>query len=277
MKSVNILIMSDSTGYTGEQIAKSLVSQFEVTHQITRFGQIEDVKQIEAILKQLAPGKYIVVLSLVSEPLRLSANALCAEYGIRVIDLFDQPLRTFEEALGMTAKRLPGLIRELDSEYFDMIDAIEFAVKYDDGRDARGLTKADIVLIGVSRTSKTPLSMLLAYKNYRVANLPLVPEIKVPPTLYEVDPKRIFGLIIDESILNQVRMERLKSLGISPTSNYAKDTRIQDELRYATDLMKELGCTIINVSDQTIEETASIILTKIRESFPENLGHRNMI
>lgn len=270
--------MSDSTGYTGEQIAKSLISQFDVqSYQITRYSQIESLENIKEILDENDSCKNVVILSVVNEDLRLGAHKLCSERDIRVVDLFDVPLRTFEETLEMKAKRLPGLIRELDNEYFDMIDAIEFAVKYDDGRDPRGLVKADIVLIGVSRTSKTPLSMLLAYKNYRVANLPLVPEIAVPNALFNVDPKRVFGLIIDESILNKVRTERLKNLGITDASNYAKDTRIKDELEYAVNLMKKIGCPIINVSDQTIEETATMILTQIRKNFPDNLGHRHNI
>ena len=116
----------------------------------------------------------------------------------------------------------PGLVHQLDDDYFKKIEAIEFAVKYDDGRDPRGILLADIVLIGVSRTSKTPLSQYLAHKRYKVANVPLVPEVEPPDELFQVDPKKCFGLVISPEKLNNIRKERLIALGLNDDASYAK-------------------------------------------------------
>jgi regulator of PEP synthase PpsR (kinase-PPPase family) len=152
------------------------------------------------------------------------------------------------------------MMRKLDDEYFRKIEAIEFAVKYDDGRDPRGILRADIVLVGVSRTSKTPLSMYLAHKRYKVANVPIVPEVKPPDELYQIPRSKCVGLIISPDKLNEIRTERLKALGLGARANYASYERILEELDYAEKIMKRVGCPVINVSNKAIEETAGLIL-----------------
>jgi regulator of PEP synthase PpsR (kinase-PPPase family) len=163
-------------------------------------------------------------------------------------------------------KNEPGLIRKLDEKYFKKVEAIEFAVKYDDGKDPRGLKKADIVLIGISRTSKTPLSMYLAHKNIKVANVPLVPEVPVPDEIFEVPPKKIIGLTTNPIKLNEIRQERLKALGLSNEANYASMERILEELDYAEGLMKRLGCPVIDVSTKAVEESANIIMDIMKQN-----------
>ena len=143
---------------------------------------------------------------------------------------------------------------------------MEFAVKYDDGRNPLGLTKADVVLIGVSRTSKTPLSMYLAHKQIKVANVPLVPELNPPEELFKVPPYKIIGLLIDPYKLNEIRSARLKTMGLSDTAVYADVSRINEELDYAKGIMRRLHCQIINVSGRAIEETAGIILDYVRKN-----------
>lgn len=132
---------------------------------------------------------------------------------------------------------------------------------YDDGKDPRGFLEADLVLVGVSRTSKTPLSMYLANKNIKVANLPLVNEIEPPKEIFEIPKKRIIGLTNSPEKLNAIREVRLKSLGLRENSNYASISRILDELEYADKIMKRLGCPIIDVSNKAIEETADNVLS----------------
>lgn len=148
----------------------------------------------------------------------------------------------------------------LDEEYFRRVEAVEFAVTYDDGRDTKGILQADIVLIGVSRTSKTPLSMYLAHKKYKVANVPLIPEMKPPEELFTVKPHKLFGLTIDPQYLHVIRRERLKYLGLGEEANYASEARICKELDYAAQIMSSLGCVIIDVSNKAVEETAAIIM-----------------
>ena len=157
-------------------------------------------------------------------------------------------------------KNQAGLIHALDHEYFKRVEAVEFAVKYDDGKNPMGLLKADLVIIGVSRTSKTPLSMYLAHKQLKVANVPLVPEIVPPPELFKVPHNKIIGLLIDPYKLTDIRTTRLKAMGLSEDATYADVDRITEELEYAKGIMRRVHCMIINVSNRAIEETAGIIL-----------------
>ena len=159
----------------------------------------------------------------------------------------------------------PGLVRKLDEEYFRKIEAIEFAVKYDDGKDPRGILKADVVLIGVSRTSKTPLSMYLAHQRIKVANVPLVPEVEPSEELFNIPNKKIIGLKINPEKLFGIREERLKSLGLATHANYANYERILEELDFSEKIMKKIGCPVIDVSSKAIEETANIIIDMIKK------------
>ncbi|HFM9265133.1 TPA: kinase/pyrophosphorylase, partial [Enterococcus faecium] len=140
---------------------------------------------------------------------------------------------------------------------------MEFAVKYDDGKDPRGFLEADVVLLGVSRTSKTPLSLFLANKNLKVANLPLIPQAHIPKQLWEIDPKKIVGLTNNPDILNNIRKERMRSYGLNPDTAYSDIEKIRAELDFANDLYEKLGCVVINVASLSIEETASLILNAL--------------
>src|SRR5699024_12117427 len=159
--------------------------------------------------------------------LRMYINKQAKKLEIESIDI----MGPMKDAIGKVFKdepRLePGLVYKLDKDYFERIESIEFAVKYDDGRDPRGISKADIVLIGVSRTSKTPLSQFLAHKRSKVANVPIVPEVDPPEELFEVDPKKCIGLRINPEKLNSIRKERLKSLGLGDQASYANMQRIE--------------------------------------------------
>lgn len=154
----------------------------------------------------------------------------------------------------------------LDSNYFARMEAIEFSVKYDDGKDPRGIPKADIVLIGISRTSKTPLSMYLAGMQYKCANIPLYPEVALPPELFEIDPAKIIGLTHDIEELMRIRRERLKQMGFVDNNRYADLQRIETEQRYAQQVFERLGCTVINVSGSAVEETAAQIIRTLRQT-----------
>ncbi len=185
--------------------------------------------------------------------------------GLRYFDLLQPLLIGFSELLEQEPMNKSGIIHKLDAKYFRKIAAIEFAVKYDDGKDPRGITKADIVLIGISRTSKTPLSMYLANKNIKVANVPLVPEVPIPDELYQISRKKIIGLTNDPIKLNEIRQERLKALGLSDNASYANVERILEELEYSDKIMKSLKCPVINVSSKAVEETAGVILSLIKK------------
>jgi regulator of PEP synthase PpsR (kinase-PPPase family) len=160
----------------------------------------------------------------------------------------------------MTKYEIPSLLHRLDEQYFRRVEAIEFAVKYDDGKEPRGLLHADVVLIGVSRTSKTPVSMYLANKRIKAANVPIVPEVEPPSELFRISSRKIIGLTVQPQSLLQIRQERLKSLGLTTDAEYASLSRIQKELAYADRLMAQLGCSVIDVTNKAVEETASRVL-----------------
>lgn len=266
MEILKVLVVSDSTGETGEMAAKAWLSQFEdVEFDLSSRSDTTDQARVDGIFREDL-SHAVMVLSVVMPDVALYLQKKCVEAGVPFIDLFDIPLRILEDVTGKPACRLPGLTRELDPEYFNKISCIEFAVKYDDGKDKRGLLKADIVLIGVSRTSKTPLSMLLANKGYNVCNLPLVPEISVPAELYRVDPKRVIGLIISPEKLGDIRTERMKDLGLDG-GMYSDEERIARELAYAQGIFEKVGCAVIDVSAWTIEQSATRIIEEMRKNF----------
>lgn len=265
--SLMIYVISDSIGETGEMIAKSSARQFESENfEIKRYPYHNTVEQIKPVLEEASKHKnaLIIYTNVVSET-REYIEQKAVELNLHTVDVMGEPMAQIEDILGYAPLREPGLIRRLDENYFKKVEAIEFAVKYDDGKDPRGAKKADLCLVGISRTSKTPLSMYLAHKNYKVANIPLVPEVHVPKEVYEKDVRRVIGLTCNPEKLISIREERLKSLGLSGGAKYANYERIKEELDYSKQVMEELGCFVIDVSNRAIEETAEIILDHLAE------------
>ncbi|QZY56564.1 pyruvate, water dikinase regulatory protein [Crassaminicella profunda] len=262
-----VYVISDSIGETGEQVVKAAISQFVCKDcEIRRFPYISEEEQIIEIMNEAKNENSMIVFTMVIPSLRKILLEKAKEHNIITVDAMTPIVEALEKALKETPKNEPGLIRKLDEKYFKKIEAIEFAVKYDDGKDPRGLKKADIVLIGISRTSKTPLSMYLAHKNIKVANVPLVPEVPVPDELFKIYPRKIIGLTTNPIKLNEIRQERLKALGLKNEANYASMDRILKELDYAENIMKRVGCPIIDVASKAIEESAGIILEIIKEN-----------
>ena len=262
MNLLDIYIISDSMGETGELVAKSAISQFKTQdYRIKRFPYIQKIHELKVILDKAAlKSNTIIIYTLVEKPLADYVKSFTKKLGILSIDIINPIIEALEENIGCPPSREPGIIRKLDDDYFSRVAAIEFAVKYDDGKDPRGFHQAEIVLAGVSRTSKTPLSMYLANKNIKVANIPLVLEVPPPKELFEISSTKVIGLTNSPGKLNEIREERLKSLGLGRGSNYASFERILDELEYAEKIMKRIGCPVIDVSNKAIEETADIIL-----------------
>ena len=249
MENLLIYAVSDSIGETAQQVSRAAISQFGLSEDEYDIRRHPFVNTEEALIELLESAKRcnaMFVYTLVNPKLAKMASDYCEENGILKIDLLTDILSILS--------------------YFRRIAAIEFAVKYDDGKEPnKGILEAELVLIGISRTSKTPLSMYLANRNIKVANVPLVPEIPVPKEVYEIDPKKIIGLTNSPEVLNNVRTTRLKALGLSSNASYAKLDRILEELEYADKVMKKLGCPVINVANKAIEETAGDILDIMKE------------
>ncbi len=269
---LTMYILSDSIGETGELIARAAVRQFmSENYEIKKFPFISGRPGIEEIMIDASKNFSIVLYTSVSLDNKAFIEEKGKEYNIPTVDIMGPPLEALEKILNYPPKREAGLIRRLDENYFKKVEAVEFTVKYDDGKDPRGVKKADICLVGISRTSKTPLSMYLAHKNYKVANIPLVPEVPAPKEIFEKDIRRVIGLVADPVKLIDIRKERLKALGLDFTANYANVDRIKKELEYSNEIMEKLGCKVIDVSTRAIEETAAIIIEHMNKNFGDNL------
>lgn len=266
MRHLHVHVMSDSHGETADIVSKAAFTQFpDVDAKFTRHAFVNTKDDITSIINAIRGTDCIVIYTLVVDELREHLSYLAYRFGVRAVDVMGPVLHEMAEYLGTEPEKVAGRVEPLDEDYFRRIDAIEFAVKYDDGKDPRGVLKADITLIGISRTSKTPLSMYLANRGYRVANIPLVPEVEPPKEIFQVDPKKLFGLVADPRKLNAIRTERLRSLGLtSENSTYAQMDRIREELRTSEHLMSALGCYVIDVTSRAIEETASIIMERMQ-------------
>lgn len=265
---LKIYIVSDSLGETGELVARAAISQFKTeTYEIKRYPYIQDVEKLKSILEEATSStNSIFIYTLVDKILIEFVKEYSKDSNLVTIDLISPLINALSMKLGSEPSHEPGAIRRLDETYFKRIEAIEFAVKYDDGKDPRGFIDADIVLIGVSRTSKTPLSMYLANKNIKVANLPLVMESNPPEEIFKIPAKKVIGLTNSPQKLNEIREERLKALGLPNNSSYASLGRILDELDFADKIMKRVGCPVIDVSNKAIEETADIVLNLLSKN-----------
>lgn len=256
-----IYVVSDSIGETAEFVAKAATSQFDTREiEIRRVPYVKDVEYIAEIVEEASAFKSIIAYTLVLPELREALVTQAARYEVPVVDIMGPMMEAIGSVVGNSPIMKPGLLHKLDEDYFRKVEAIEFAVKYDDGKDPRGIVHSDVVIIGVSRTSKTPLCMYLAHKRIKAANVPLVPEVPPPEEIYKLPANKIVGLTIRPQQLNIIRQERLKTLGLTSSADYASLERILKELDYAEEIMKKVGCPIIDVTNKAVEETASKVL-----------------
>lgn len=256
-----VYVISDSLGETAEMVVRAAAAQFDGSRaEIYRIAYVNTVSHLEEIIEEAAQKKAIIAYTVVMPELNKKLVELVRQRNIPAVDVLGPMIEAIASRSDIKPKMQAGLLWQMDEHYFRRVEAIEFAVKYDDGKDPRGLPLADIVLIGVSRTSKTPLSMYLANKRLKVANVPLVPEVPIPRELAELKSGTVVGLTIRPNLLNEIRSERLKTLGLTSNASYASMERIYHELEYAHDVYKKLGCPVIDVTNKAIEETASRIL-----------------
>lgn len=261
-----IYVVSDSVGETAELMTKAAISQFNGSEIIIkRFPYVEETIHIDEVINLAKlENKVMLAYTLVKPDIREYLQIRAQKENINICDLIGPLMEKIEQVSGRTPLNEPGLVRKLDADYFKKVEAIEFAVKYDDGRDPQGILKADLVLVGVSRTSKTPLSQYLAHQSYKVANVPLVPEVDPPEELFMIPEEKIIGLQISCEKLTQIRRERLKSLGLNDQAIYANTDRIKEELNYFERIVKQLDCQVIDVTNKAVEETANLIINQLK-------------
>lgn len=260
-----VYLLSDATGETAEKIVMAALTQFRgKAVRLKRISNVRTKNQVYEALDEALPQQALVVYTIVNRELAQLVHDECDSLGLSSIDLITPLLLRFAEFFGHSPRETPGLLHGVGEEYFRRIEAVEFTVKHDDGQEVRNLHKADIVLVGVSRTSKTPLSIYLAHRGWKVANVPLVNGIEPPAELFQVDPGRVAGLVIDPERLVERRAARLKNLGQDPRAAYADFEEIDDELKYARRFFRHHPWVVVDVSEKAVEETANEVLVKLK-------------
>ena len=259
---VAIHVVSDSLGETGEMVARAAAAQFEDgAFRIERLEKVTSAEQLRQIVRSHCGRHCIFFYTLVDRELCAEMDRLRAS-GVNAVDLLSPAVDLVTDVTGFEPTHEVGAIRRTDADYFDRIEAMEFAVSHDDGRNAEGLFEADIVLIGVSRTSKTPLSMYLAFKGMRVANVPLAPHMTPPRELFDLDPRKVFGLVTSVDVLLDIRRQRMKEIG-RVVPGYAEREAVEEELEEARALMRRIGCLVVHTDNRAVEEAAQEIVRHV--------------
>jgi [pyruvate, water dikinase]-phosphate phosphotransferase / [pyruvate, water dikinase] kinase len=257
---VELHIVSDATGETATRLVMALEAQFpEQPFEEIRHPRVETVEDLQLAVERAKGRPAVVVYTLVKPELRAEMRQLCRRAKVHYCDILGPPLASIAKVSGTGAQMKPGARPPLNSAYFKRMAAIEFAVKYDDGLGATGLREADIVLVGVSRTSKTPLSMYLGYMGYKTANVPIVKGIAPPEELFEIDPAKVVGLTIEAERLADIRRERARLMQAN-RQRYAGLVEVYDELAEAAEIHRRLGCPVLDVTELSVEETAVRII-----------------
>lgn len=258
-----IFIVSDGTGETAATMIRAALVQYQ-DHavNIVRCKNVRSEAQIENLLDEVAEKKGFVVYTVVSVVLRRKIIELTEKKNIPSVDLLGSLLAGLDQFFEVTSSHHleAGLLRSVNEDYFRRIEAIEFTVKHDDGKETRDLENADIVLVGISRTSKTPLSIFLSHKGWKVANIPLVLGVPIPEELFKIDQRKIVGLVIDIEKLSKIRRNRLDKFGDS-AGEYAAVDYIQKEIEYSRELFKKnKKWPVFDVTERALEETAAEII-----------------
>ena len=264
---LTIFAVSDSIGETANQVALATASQFSKDVEVKRIPYIKSLEDVEDLINAVLEyeNEVIIISTIITVSVREYLTQKGLEKNISVINVLGPILNVASSKLNKLPNNNPGAMWKTDEEYFKRIEAMEFAMQYDDSKDYRGLKNADVVLIGLSRTSKTPLCMYLANKGIKAINIPLMPEVGVPKELFEVDKKKVFGLTINPLQLIEIRKKRLDKFHRIPSGiEYAGDARVLEEFDYADKIIRRIGCKTIDVTQRAIEDTALIILDSLK-------------
>jgi regulator of PEP synthase PpsR (kinase-PPPase family) len=267
-----IFIISDGTGDTAEKVVRAALLQFKgyLVH-VRVFPNITERDQLERLIRRAAREGAQVVTTLVRSDTRTIAAEIAKAHRVPQSDLIGSLLGQLTLFLQTQPEGVPGLMHRADDAYFQRIEAVEFTVKADDGKVPRMLPQAEIVLVGVSRTSKTPLSVFLAHKGYKVSNVPLVLDRPLPLPIFEADQRRIFALTIDPASLQEIRRTRLRTMRVPGRSNYSEMDYILAELEWAENLFRQHpSWPVIDVTRKAVEETAATIIKVMND---RGLGH----
>ena len=258
---LHLHLISDSTGETLENIAKAGLAQFDDVETIKHFWpMVRSEGHVDRVLDDIGKQPGLVLYTLVDHNVRRKLETRTRAMGLPAVSALDPVIDALSRLLGMEAKERPGGQHTLDAAYFQRVEAIQYTIAHDDGVAPEDWDRADIVLAGVSRTSKTPTSIYLANRGYKVANVPLVPESPPPDTLYRLRNPIIVGLTTSPDRLVQVRRNRLLSLNQTPETDYVDQDRVKQEVAFARRIFADNEWPVIDVTRRSIEESAAAIL-----------------
>lgn len=264
IKDFHIFVVSDSTGETAEKVARAAISQFSIPDvHLKRFLLVDSALKLREIITEAADKKALIIFTLVKDDLRNIMLQESNERGVTSIDIIGPVLNSISYTLNLSPERKPGLIHRVNDEYFKRIDALEYAVKHDDGQRIDEINEADALILGVSRTSKTPLCLFLAQRGFKAANVPIIDEQSIDDIIYKVPKGKIFGLVSDAVRISSLRKERLKRMGLPFSSDYISKESIEKELAHSRDLYNKLNIFVIDITDKSIEEVAADIISHI--------------
>lgn len=263
-----IYVVSGGKGVAGHAMVHSLLIQYPNNRlSVEVIPDVHTFEKIEQVVLLAKKNQAIIAHTMVNSNLRTNLKSCCMLHGVHQIDFMGDLADYLENKLGLISESTPGLYRRSDPLYFDRIDAIEFTLNQDDGVNPDRLKNAEIVLLGLSRSGKTPLSIYMSMFGWKVANVPLVKGIQPPMELYDIDPKRVFGLSINLPSLLAMRHKRMGQLGDLGQINYTDTNYIREEIQYAHFIYERGGFTRINVTNKPIETTANEIIQLISDRF----------
>lgn len=260
-QNIHIHLISDATGETTHMLARAALGKFSGAQAIEHIWTlVRTMEHLQTIKEEITEHGGVVFYSISDSDIRLELEQICQKSKVPYLSILDPAVRTLSKVLGKPTIARIGAQHRMDEAYFNRMEALEFAVHHDDGQAMSSIHSADILLVGVSRSSKTPTSIYLANRGYKVANYPLVPGIAPPVELMQNKNVLVVGLINEARRLSQIRRNRLESMNVENDIDYADIRKINDELNQATKLFKKQRWPIIDVSRKSIEETAAEII-----------------
>jgi len=261
-----IYLVGESTGETISKIARASLAQFSQEYiEVKKFILVKEKPLISSIIKQASEDKALVAFSMIEPRLRDFLIREAEQRDIKAIDVIGDFIMQLSLFLNEKPLAIPGRQYILDEDYYRRIEAINFSVKHDDGKMPHGLKLADIILVGLSRTGKTPLSTYLANQGWKVANVPVHPDMDPPEELFQIEQRKVFGLIISVESLVKLRESRLEQLGLTPYAKYADPVKISEEIEWCKEFFKHHPrWRVVDISNRAIEEAAASIVSAYR-------------
>ena len=265
MTRLHLHLVSDSTGETLESVAKAGLARFEGVEAIKHFWpMVRSEGHLDRVFEEIAKRPGLILYTLVTGPVRTRLEHRCITMGLPMVSALDPTIDALSDLLGQSATTRPGRQHIMDAAYFRRVDAINFTMVHDDGQQSENWEEADIVLAGVSRTSKTPTAIYLANRGYKTANMPVVPQSPPPPSLFTLKGPLVVGLTTSPERLVAIRRNRLLTMGSATDTDYVELDRVAAEVAYARRLFADHDVPVIDVTRRSIEESAAAIINLVQ-------------